>query len=459
MNRGFRFYFAQAMRASNKSLWKKGNILKYLAYFIMSCLAAFTFVLSPMFRLADVRQAKIAAKENTVDIPQSFKVACRAKPFFTMLLATVLEALLFIAGLILIGIAACLLGVVGYAVSLFVTEVPPMLIMYVFLAPGGLAIAVYSIVMALLFAPTAYVVETNPDMGAANAVSICINTMKSRGKWTYFITLFVTFLIEFLILAVGAGVEAAVILFIDDVRLSVVLAVLVGIVFFVGFALVAPMFGLARKVTVYSLFDDVVLDPVNASKRTDGVNIRRCKGVKFDPAQYENELSALFDETYSDRVPVPETDRARRKRLLKERKAAKSAPVQEYVAPAPAAPYEAPAKAPATAQPEPTPVTQPVDADEEDGEILTVSDLIRDVEPAPDAPEELPTEAPVEASVAPAPVAPEVPAQSEAPEEAPSTAQTEPATTPTPATETPAPEAPTSEEPAKGEPDGDGTAK
>ena len=58
MNRGFRFYFAQAMRASNKSLWKKGNILKYLAYFIMSCLAALTLVLPPMFKLADVRQAK-----------------------------------------------------------------------------------------------------------------------------------------------------------------------------------------------------------------------------------------------------------------------------------------------------------------------------------------------------------------------------------------------------------------
>ncbi|MDE5667459.1 MAG: tubulin-like doman-containing protein, partial [Clostridia bacterium] len=241
------------MRASNKSLWKKGNIFKYLAYFIMSCLAALTLVLPPMFRLADVRQAKIAAKQNTVDIPQSFKVACRAKPFFTTLLAFVLEALIFVAGTILIGLGSGIFGAVGYVITLFVDTVPPMLIIGIFLAPGAIILAVYSVVMALMFAPTAYVVETNPDIGAANAVSICINTMKSRGKWTYFITLFVTFLIEFLILAVGAGVETAVILFVDDVRLSVVLAVLLGIVFFVGFALVAPMFGLARKITVYSL--------------------------------------------------------------------------------------------------------------------------------------------------------------------------------------------------------------
>lgn len=440
MNRGFRFYFAQAMRASNKSLWKKGNILKYLAYFIMSCLAALTLVLPPMFKLADVRQAKIAAKQNTVDIPQSFKVACRAKPFFTTLLAFVLEALIFVAGTVLICLGAGIFGAVGYVISLFVDAVPPMLITGIFLAPGAIVLAAYSVVMALMFAPTAYVVETNPDIGAANAVSICINTMKSRGKWTYFITLFVTFLIEFLILAVGAGVEISVILFIDDVRLSVVLAVLLGIVFFVGFALVAPMFGLARKVTVYSLFDDIVLDPVNASKRTDGVNIRRCKGVKFDPAQYENELSALFDETYSDRVPVPETDRARRKRLLKERKAAQSAPVPEYAAPA-ASPAQSVsydrAATPATVAP---PAASTADADEEDGEILTVSDLIRDVEPAPEE--------------APAPAQPEQPAEAPAPEDVP---VAEP--NPISPAEIPAPAQPEQPAEAPAQPDGDGAAK
>ncbi len=402
MNRGFGFYFGHAMKSSCKTLWHKGNLLKYLAWVIMELLAPFTLVLGAMFSLANVRQAKIAERENTIDVPQSFKVACRAKPFWTMLLATVLEALIFIAGVLLIGLATLMLGAIGYAICLFISDVEPALIIAIFCIPGGLMLAVYSVIMPILLAPTAYIIETNPDIGAADAISICFNTMKSRGKGTYFLTNFVTLLIEGAILGLGAAAEVVIALFVNDIRLAVVLGILAGLIFAVGFMLVAPMFSLARKISQKSLFEDIVLDPVNASKRTDGINIRRCKGVKFDPAEYENELALLFDETYSDRVPVPENPAALRKKKLDERNAARAASA-DYAKSVAATPAYTPA---------------PSSGEEEDGELLTVSNLIRDVEqdevktetaetPAPDVilneaknPDSTVTEAPAETPAA-----------------------------------------------------------
>lgn len=436
MNRGFGFYFGNAMKSSCKTLWHKGNLLKYLAWVVMELLAPFTLVLGAMFSLANVRQAKIAERENTVDVPQSFKVACRAKPFWTMFLAIALEALIFLAGVLLIGVATVLLGAIGYAISLFVSEVEPMLIIMIFCVPGGLMLLVYSLIMPILLAPTAYVIETNPDIGAADAISICFNTMKSRGKATYFLTNFVTLLIEGAILGLGVGVEFVIMAFVEDVQLALVLMIFVGIIFFVGFALVAPMFSLARKISQKNLFEDIVLDPVNASKHTGGVNIKRCKGVKFDPAEYENELALLFDETYSDRVPVPENPAALRKKKLDERTAARAASYAKTEAPASVpAPANAPAPAVAPA------AVQPETAEEEDGELLTVSDLIRDVEP---------TEA--KAEPAAEPVAPTEAAKEEPPAPAEEPAKSAPAVEPEKAAEVPA-EAPAAEEPPATEPE------
>lgn len=428
MNRGFGFYFGHAIKSSCKTLWHKGNLLKYWAWVIMELLAPFTLVLGAMFSLANVRQAKIAERENTVDVPQSFKVACRAKPFWTMFLATVLEALIFIAGVLLIGVATVLLGAIGYAISLFVSEVEPMLIIMIFCVPGGLMLLVYSLIMPILLAPTAYVLETNPDIGAADAISICFNTMKSRGKGTYFLTVFVTLLIEGAILGLGVGIEFVLLAFVEDAQLALVLMILVGIIIFVGFALVAPMFSLARKISQKNLFEDIVLDPVNASKHTDGVNIRKCKGVKFDPAEYENELALLFDETYSDRVPVPENPAALRKKKLAERTAARAASA-DYANNFTNSPAYSPA-----------PEVTSAASEEEDGELLTVSDLIRDVEP---------TEAKAEPAAEPA--APTEAAKEDTPDPAEELAEPEPTVEPEKAEEVPA-EAPAAEEPPAAEP-------
>ena len=378
MNRGFGFYFGNAMKSSAKTIWKRGNIFRFFVYFIMEFLARITVIFSAIFDVANVRQAKIAQKSNELDIPQSFKIACRKGSLRTMIMCIIVEALIFIAGMLLICVASGILGALGFMISCFVDSVDPVLLIGIFLAPGGLAMLVYFIIMPLMFVPTPYIIDTNPDIGTADVISICFDTMKSKGKFTYFLNFFIPALVEGAIISVGVCSVILIDIFLyEDVFLAVPLTVIVSLVTFIAFALVAPMFCLARRISNKSLFEDIVTDPVNASYRTNGVNIKRCKGVKFDPAAIENELTALFDETYEDSIPVPlppaEIRRRQREAKIKvkeERRAQAAAPVQQVA-------VSKTVQAPATAAP-----VQPAPQDE-DEELITVSGLIGEVEESP----------------------------------------------------------------------------
>jgi hypothetical protein len=378
MNRGFGFYFGNAMKSSAKTIWKRGNIFRFFVYFIMEFLARITVIFSAIFDVANVRQAKIAQKSNELDIPQSFKIACRKGSLRTMIMCIIVEALIFIAGMLLICVASGILGALGFMISCFVDSVDPVLLIGIFLAPGGLAMLVYFIIMPLMFVPTPYIIDTNPDIGTADVISICFDTMKSKGKFTYFLNFFIPALVEGAIISVGVCSVILIDIFLyEDVFLAVPLTVIVSLVTFIAFALVAPMFCLARRIANKSLFEDIVTDPVNASYRTNGVNIKRCKGVKFDPAAIENELTALFDETYEDSIPVPlppaEIRRRQREAKIKvkeERRAQAAAPVQQVA-------VSKTVQAPATAAP-----VQPAPQDE-DEELITVSGLIGEVEENP----------------------------------------------------------------------------
>ncbi len=378
MNRGFGFYFGNAMKSSAKTIWKRGNIFRFFVYFIMEFLARITVIFSAIFDVANVRQAKIAQKSNELDIPQSFKIACRKGSLRTMIMCIIVEAMIFIAGMLLICVASGILGALGFMISCFVDSVDPVLLIGIFLAPGGLAMLVYFIIMPLMFVPTPYIIDTNPDIGTADVISICFDTMKSKGKFTYFLNFFIPALVEGAIISVGVCSVILIDIFLyEDVFLAVPLTVIVSLVTFIAFALVAPMFCLARRIANKSLFEDIVTDPVNASYRTNGVNIKRCKGVKFDPAAIENELTALFDETYEDSIPVPlppaEIRRRQREAKIKvreERRAQAAAPVQQVA-------VSKTVQAPATAAP-----VQPAPQDE-DEELITVSGLIGEVEENP----------------------------------------------------------------------------
>ena len=312
MNHGFATYFRGGIKASSTTIYKNKGFLLVWLYTVLSLIGKCTIVLAPMFILADIRQAKLTHAENRAHVAQNFRVACKANSLGALYGAFVLEGLIILAGIVLIAIPTAFLAGIGMLVSTAAPNFPTEYMLIIFCSPGGIAAVIYIIAMLIYFAPTPYIVESNPGISAAAAVSASFKTMRRCGKWTYLLSTVIPMLIVGAIYSVCSGfVTLSQVLFRGSVVGMAVELVLLMILVAIMLC-VFPIFDLTRKVAVKSLFDDICLDPVNASKHTSGVNIKKCKGVLFEPETIEENLSVLFDETEEESVPLP-TSKARAK--------------------------------------------------------------------------------------------------------------------------------------------------
>lgn len=312
MNKGFATYFCEGIKSSVKTIYRNGGFLYYWLYRIMSFIGRTTFFFSAAFDLANVRQAKLAHANHSACVAENFRVACKANSLWAYLGARVLEFFIAIGGILLIGVATGVFALIGLLVGWAARGIPLEYIVLIFCIPGMLAETVYLFLLPIIFAPTAYIVESNPGISAAATVSACIKTMRRGGKGTYFLTFFVPSLILGCIFGSFAGGIYLAILRLPPTESAITVFVLL-MVFLAVFFIVFPLFDLGTKISQKCLFDDIALDPVNASKHTSGVNIKKCKGVLFQPDTIEENLSALFDETDNEDVPLPDSA-AREKR-------------------------------------------------------------------------------------------------------------------------------------------------
>lgn len=310
MNRGFAFYFKNAMKSSAATIWKNKGFLQVLTYFLAELVARATVIFGVIFALGDVTQAKLADENKRFSIPQSLKVATKIKPVWTYIMSVVAEFFIFLGGTLIIALITFALGLLGYAVCGLIHA--PYFVAALFAVPGVLVFAVYALIMLLIFSPTAYVIETNPNFGVHETIKSCFDTMKSSGKASVFLNYFVFGLLEYVILGF-CGFGGALIGFLAYSFLPAYLPVLLAVWLIISLAvvlLVLPMFELARRIALKSLFEDIVVD---VNKHTNGINIRKCNGVKFKRSQIRETLVDLFDETETD--SVPETDSPVRKKV------------------------------------------------------------------------------------------------------------------------------------------------
>ncbi|MCH5143061.1 MAG: hypothetical protein J1G07_05095 [Clostridiales bacterium] len=318
MNRGFAFYFKNAIKSSASTIWKNKNILQVWAYFLAELAARLTIIFSAIFDLANIRQAKVVRENGKTDIPETMKVATKGKPLGTMVLTIITEAFIFLGGALIIAVATVILYFIGFIVSELVAV--PWYTPWLFCIPGGLVLLAYAVVMILILSPTPYLIETNPDLSVAETIKICFDTMKSKGKTTAFLNFFIPTLLEAGVLGICGGALYFLWLF---VPLKFKLLACAGgiIVSAVLIFLTIPMFDLAKKLAQRELFEDIVSDPTNAGKRTAGINIKACNGMKFEKSEIKGSLVALFDDTQSDSIPAPDSP-ARKKLKEKAEKAA-----------------------------------------------------------------------------------------------------------------------------------------
>ena len=312
MNHGFKSYLSGGFRASVKTMYKNKNILLVWLYTVLSFIGKVTIIFAPIFYLADVRHAKLVHAENHVHIAQNFRVACRAKALLAYYGAIFLEIMIAIAGLVLIGIGTGILALISMAVSLAAPNFPTIYMLLIFCAPGALVALAYLTMIPVYFAPTAYIIETNPGISAAATVSACVKSMRRCGKWTCFFNTFLPVLGIAVVGGIFAGANYLCDTFIQGLAMRVIAEAGLSILAILAMLFIYPIMNMARQVAQKSLFEDISLDPINASKHTSGVNIQRCKGVLFEPETIEENLSMLFDETKDESVPLP-TSNARTK--------------------------------------------------------------------------------------------------------------------------------------------------
>ena len=320
MNRGFAFYFKNALKSSAATIWKNKNILSVWVYFLAELVARVTIIFSAIFDLANVRQGKIVDENAKMDIPETLKVATKGKPVWTMVLSIIAEAFIFLGGALIIAAITAVLALLGFAFTWLVNG--PIYMVYLFCIPGGFLLLVYTVLMCLIFSPTPYIIETNPEVGVYETVKICFDTMKGRGKFTAFMNFFVPTLLELLVVYICLGGGWIILTLVQSYYMYVILAAW-GIISIALMLFTLPMLDLAKKVAQKNLFADIVSDPVNANKRTAGINIKNCNGVKFEKSEIKDNLVALFDETQSDSVPEPDSPARKKIKELAEKEAKK----------------------------------------------------------------------------------------------------------------------------------------
>ena len=305
MNRGFATYFSGGLKAAVNTVYKNKGFLYYWLYMTMAFIGRIMLIFFPVFALADVRQAKIAHADNKAGVAENFRVACKANSLWAHIGARMIEFLIFLAGTLLIGVATGLLALLGFLISTAAHGISMDILIIIFCIPGMLAECVLIIMLPIMFAPTAYIVESNPGISAAAAVSVCLKTMRRRGKGTCFLNWFVPMLILGSIFGFLIGVEIIVNLFLAGSLAGTIISFVLIFVIVAAFFLIFPIFHLTMKVAQKSLFEDISLDPANAGKHTSGVNIKGCKGVLFASETIEENLAMLFDETEEENVPLP----------------------------------------------------------------------------------------------------------------------------------------------------------
>ena len=308
MNQGFRAYFSGGFKASVMAMYKNKNILLVWLYSVLSLIGKLTIIFAPIFLLADVRHAKLVHAENRVYPAQNFRVACKANSLWAFYGAIFLEMMIALAGLVLIGIGTGILAILGMMVSSAAHNFPLAYLMIIFCSPGMLAALAYLVMLPVFFAPTAYIVETNPGISAAATVSACFKTMRRCGKWTCILNVAVPMIIMGAIASFFSGATVLCNFLIGGMAARMII---LGIIWIAGIVVVLftfPIFNMTRQVAQKSLFEDISLDPINASKHTSGVNIQRCNGVLFKTETIEENLSVLFDETQDESVPLSTSD-------------------------------------------------------------------------------------------------------------------------------------------------------
>lgn len=287
MNKGFKKYYKESFKNSNKALKKN-----YIYYFIFNvfCLFAYTtVVLAPLAIVARIKLVKMINKEQKLDVLQSFDNTDRPISYWKLIISSYAQFFLIFSGAVVILLSALIMASVGYGITLL-TGQTYLLIAILFSVPSLILLIVYLFIASIRVIPAPYLVEINPDIDISIILKNSLLALKYNGKGTNFVNNLVYFLIEIPMILIITLIGFYAFEF-ADTYLTIGLGFIGFVLVILVYCFVSPRFTLAYLGVRTSLFNDMI-DAAPMDKRI-------VKGFDNNEKQNKNnndELLKLFNK-------------------------------------------------------------------------------------------------------------------------------------------------------------------
>ena len=291
MNKGLKAYLKLGLQASKKVI-KGRKVSRFKFYFLwLATLLSYALLLPvPAFIQANIRMDKQNGDTYTYELTKIFVDTDSPKAYWTNLMAYVIKSVLFVSGVLLLGLLAFLLFYVG---SLLATVTGVSMLSILLPIPVGIGLLVFIIGFRLMFMPLYYYLNNDSSLSITKAFNASVRTMKEQGKRTMFFLDFVHLFVNALYLGITGFVgyfflSQAV----DSLKIIGVLAIILLVVIYIFFA---ARLGIAHRVAKLKLLEDIMIDP-NLAENPQLVKEKMIKqGLSKDEF-----LVKLFDKNQED---------------------------------------------------------------------------------------------------------------------------------------------------------------
>jgi len=282
MERKFRNYYKIGLKNSYNTLYKrKINIFKYYVCLFIYIISIPLFILKPVVNMGIFKLGSQVNEDNDIEVTNLVKSSDNPKNYFTCLFASIMKILIILGvvlGLAFIGGILALIGLAIMKLGSSNNYIAPIL----FASPAILAILCFIIYVPIRLAEMGYIVNSNNDINASNALNISFISFKKQGKMNKFLIILVNCSIKVLYLAIF-GTIAALPIIVKNNNTNLAITLLLSVLFIIPFIIFAPLFTLSTISSLTMLNDDVVSDTLT--------DIVKATNVKFNYISKDGDLT------------------------------------------------------------------------------------------------------------------------------------------------------------------------
>ena len=287
MNRGVIAYMREGNRCAKNTFKNFGNILKFYFLEIVSLFGSLFILPIPMMTLARMRVARLAERDEDIQIFKSFEKTDSSKHFWTIFAFYFMKFILFLAGIVFIVLLAGIFGGIGFLIG--GAGNAGFIVGGILAAPFALVLVAFLLLFPFMLMPATYLYDCNTNLGLSGMFYNSIDAMRKTGKWTTFMTNFIYALRHLLWLSLIGGSVALLVLYFEQPAIRIISAIAL-LTFLVLYFFRGARLLLGRRVARVLLLNDICstekyvsLNPVteeNTPKNVYGVSKRTLRAAK-----------------------------------------------------------------------------------------------------------------------------------------------------------------------------------